>query len=728
MPKPVVSIPESLLPYKVHGLEVSWKTNSKEATARCLLCDKEDKFSIDINTSQWRCLRCGEMGNQYTFLRHLYEISASRSVSYTELAKSRGIKPETLERWGVVKSILTDEWIVPGYSADKTISQLYRWVKLPSEKKFKLLATKTIGHGLHGMNLFDDAKDTIYLCEGPWDAMKLWETLAAYRMSSEGPVPAKKGGARNLLAKANVLAVPGCTTFNENWAKVFQGKKVFIVFDNDYPKRNQKTGAEIEPAGLVGVKHISGMLHKLPKDIQYYEWGPGGYNRGIEDGADVRDLLNVDNPGQQLGKLLEGFVNTEKDWRKPKKLKEMQENALPEPQECKDWKAVSNTWRKAMKWMDGYDVSLSVMLACTMSTKLPGDQLWVKIVGPPSCGKTSLCEAISTAKKYVVAKSTIRGFHSGFKTGNDEDEEDNSLIVQVTGKTLVTKDGDTLLQSPNLGQILSEARDIYDGESRTHYRNKMSKEYEGVRMTWILCGTSSLRSMDKSELGERFLDCVIMDGIDEDMENDVLWRVVQRTNRNLSELDDKVKRDKNMEQAMALTGGYVCYLRENAISLLNAVQVDEWVLRRIMELGKFVAYMRARPSTSQEETTEREFAARLTSQLMRLTKCMAVVLNKETVDREVVRRVTKVAMDTARGRTLDLGIKLYHHHDEGMELKTLSLLCRQDDGVTRKLIKFLREINVVEPVEYKRKGIRQKVRWKLTDTLYQLYDSVLEGT
>src|SRR5690606_35550052 len=142
-------------------------------------------------------------------------------------------------------------------------------------------------------------------------------------------------------------------------------------------------------------------------------------------------------------------------------------------------------------------------------------------------------EAISVNQDYVVAKSTIRGFHSGFKTdGNGE--EDNSLIDQIRDKTLVTKDGDTLLQSPNLGQILSEARDLYDSTSRTHYRNKMSRDYAGVRMTWLLCGTSSLREIDQSELGERFLDCVLMDDIDDELEDAILWRVANRVDRNMS--------------------------------------------------------------------------------------------------------------------------------------------------------------------------------------------------
>ena len=52
-------------------------------------------------------------------------------------------------------------------------------------------------------------------------------------------------------------------------------------------------------------------------------------------------------------------------------------------------------------------------------------------------------------------------------------------------------------------------------------------------MTWLLCGTTALREIDESELGERFLDCIVMDDIDNEMEDEILWRVVNRTDRSI---------------------------------------------------------------------------------------------------------------------------------------------------------------------------------------------------
>jgi energy-coupling factor transporter ATP-binding protein EcfA2 len=393
-----------------------------------------------------------------------------------------------------------------------------------------------------------------------------------------------------------------------------------------------------------------------------------------------------------------------------------------EPILCTDYKKLITAWRKALLWTTGLDRALAVMLASIVSTKSVGDQLWVKIIGPPACGKSTLCEAISVARKYIYAKSTIRGFHSGFKT---EGGEDNSLIPKIRDKTLVIKDGDTLLQAPNLSQILSEARDIYDRVGRTHYRNKVSNDYTNINMTLILSGTSSLRAIDSSELGERFLDCVIMEGIDDELEDEILLRVAHRANRNLSlESDGKpeTQYDAELCEAMKLTGGYVVYLRENAADILAGVEIQEKELKECIILGKFVAYMRARPSKIQKETAERELAARLVSQHIRLGKCLAAVMNKTRLDSAVMERVTSVAMDTCRGQTLEIVGEIYK---ENSGLRALALATGYTEGQTRGMLRFLSRIGVVEKcIETTKEGVRKHPYWKLTNTLNSLYESI----
>jgi hypothetical protein len=367
------------------------------------------------------------------------------------------------------------------------------------------------------------------------------------------------------------------------------------------------------------------------------------------------------------------------------------------------------------------------MLAAVTSTKALGDQLWFKVIGPASCGKSTLCEALSTNTEFVIAKSTIRGFHAG---NVEEGAEDHSLIVRVRDKTLVTKDGDTLLQSPNLSQILAEARDVYDTVSRTHYRTKGgNRDYAGIRMTWLLCGTNALRSIDQSELGERFLDCVIMETIDEDMEDEILMRVAHRAKSNVSiEADGEAisRQDPDMTTAMQLTGGYVGYLRNNAAELLARTHMNDEELKRCTRYGKFVAFMRARPSNRQKETAEREFAARLVTQHIRLAMCLSVVLNRPSVDTDVMKRVRRIALDTARGNTLQIAHLLYRHKEKGLEPQVITRFIAAKDDETRKLLRFLRLIGCIENFEPPSKaGVRFNARWRLTEKFTYLYEQVV---
>lgn len=392
---------------------------------------------------------------------------------------------------------------------------------------------------------------------------------------------------------------------------------------------------------------------------------------------------------------------------------------------CDSYRDLVTAWRKALRWTDGLDHALAVMLAAVASTKMLGDQLWVKIIGPAACGKSTLSEALTINRKYVRAQSTFRGFYSGYRSAESGgDSQDNSLIPLIRGKTFIIKDGDALLQAPNLSQILSEGRDLYDTVSRPHYRNRMGKNYEGIRTTVILCGTSSLRAIDQSELGERFLDCVIMEGINDELEDEILWRVVNRADRNLSvESNGKpeTQYEPDLVKAMQLTGGYVEWLRENAVDLLPTIDYPEPMRRLVTRLGKFVAYMRARPSARQSEGGEREFATRLVSQLARLGKCLALVLNRDSVDAVVMARVRRVALDTARGRTLAILHHMLDAEDGGVEPRRLGMLMGFPEEKTRDLLRFLRQIGAIEHYEDQVKGIGGRIRWRLTPKMHRLY-------
>lgn len=267
-------------PYIFHGLDLNWKNGDAHATGDCPWCGKENHFSVSIDKGLWRCLVCGEGsekggGNALIFLRMLHSRSDSSELMTAYLLEDRKLLgPKTVDDWRLKPSLIDRVWLVPGYNAKGDIAQLYRFVKV--EGKYRLLATPELSSGLFGVSAYDKKRRTVWLCEGPWDGMALYETLRAEGSSD------------------NVLAVPGANTFQEAWRPLFAGKTVNLLFDNDYPKRNPRTGKYAPAAGTAGMKRVAGILSAgkaPPKQINYVHWGDEGYDPGLPDGYDVRDAL-----------------------------------------------------------------------------------------------------------------------------------------------------------------------------------------------------------------------------------------------------------------------------------------------------------------------------------------------------------------------------------------------------------------------------------------------------
>jgi hypothetical protein len=770
MPK-VSDIPKVLRPFQSLGVVLSPPSlgGGDHATGDCPFCGREGKFSVSLASGQWDCKVCAESGNTVGFLRKVYEESDNgceakgvvRGAAFRSLAAERGLLyPQTLAYWGVRQSLLTAEWLLPGCGTGGKIDQIYRYVPSLDVKhrgtakhitlcgpEYIGTGGEPVGHALFGPVLtgfYDPTRPDVYICEGTWDGMALWEALLAGKRSNsptdKNRIVISKGGKGCMLARANVLAVPGSAVFLPQWASLLSGKRVFLLYDSDRPRTHPRTGKEMPPAGLAGMRRVAHMLANPtggvgpPKSINYLHWGDRGFDPDMPDGYDVRDCLRagvtVSGRLAQLDTLLSRLAPIPKEWTAPPSYSSQRMSGGGQliSAQCEKWSEVEAAWRDAMPWTSGLQAALTVMLATVTSTPFVGDQLWVKIVGPPSTGKSTLCEAVCVNKKYAYLSSITRGFHSGYKTDKDG-KEDHSLVAKLAGLTLVTKDGDALVQSPNLGQILAEGRDLYDGAYQTDYRNAISRGGSGHRMTWILCGTSALRVIDASELGERFLTCSILDYIEEELERRISLSAAQRSFANLSiESNGQLRGQYSPKifRAMQLTGGYIDYLRASPVKLVSQVRMSAQVMEAITEYGRFVAYMRARPSKN-PEMAERELSARLSSQMVRLARCLAAVLQRDHVDSTVLATVHKVALDTSRGRSLEVAGYLAKV-PEGLATKAISTLLGETDDKCRVLLKFMRQIRLIElHTPSHSRHVVSHPKWILTPSVAKLYTKVVGG-
>lgn len=738
-------VPLGLKPYSAHGLDL--RVQGKRAIGDCPFCGKADKFSVNLDTGQAHCFTCtldenspkGGL-NPLSFIRKLWEVSFAATTDWSDLAADRGLlHPETLEAWGVARSVVNGEWLVPAYDTAGKLHQLHRYTRLPNKKGVWsrcLPATPGVWEegkalGLFGGQLLAGNKLDLFICEGPWDAMALWEALKIAKLGDEGlSVTGNEGS--SLAATSNVIGIPGVKSWQARWNVVATGKRVFLPFDNDHPK--EVSGQTQAGAGLQGMERTAKVLtaaKEPPAEVNWLRWGDGelGHNPGLKSGHDLRDSLKGESAERvaALAGLLAKFEAIPEEWVGRPAASEGGTEIKPLP--CRDWKTLVNAWQKALYWRRDLGDGLAVMLAIALSKLQRGNQLFLQLLGDAGSAKTLLCEAMLVSKHCILAEH-ITGFHSGWKSGQGEDY---SFIARANGKVWITPEGDTMMSSPHAAELMSQTRRIFDGATSAGYKTlKEDRKYPGLRTPWIMAATPAIMDRDQARLGDRFLRFMI-DAPDDDDEDEILNRAAY------AELES-VKRSSNcaagsiMDEALLnayrLTGGYVDWLAENAEELIGGVAVDDAAFTKTCRAyARFTAALRARPSsdkTKEEEHDTKELPTRLTRQYVRLASCLAPVLGYNRINTDVMRIVRKVAIDTARGRTLEIARALASKGRAGMVTATVAGTTGHSDTSERRMLYFLQRsrIGVVEMFYGSDGGMGKRQHWRLTDKFSALYDRV----
>lgn len=754
-------LPEKIRPFVFHGMNV--KVNNKESRSDCPFCNTKDKFYINTKSGKWNCKVCTESGNIFTFLTAIHKQGSSTIRSLKPLAENRGLQIETLKTWGIVKSPLNDDYIIPMYNAHGKIANLGRILEVKEKVKIdgKLVEKKvmkvygTAGCKLHpfGTQLLTNAHTTRFVTEGPWDGMALYELLAAHRLNGD-KFTKTTTASRSLLKDHGVLATPGCSNFDQSWFAYFastdttKGAKTtsdfsdsgicnIICYDNDWPKKT-KTGQMICP-GRDGTKRIAQLASNLVDvpSIKYLRWGPKGYTKKLDNGYDLRDLIR-DKPAKEVYDDLKSLAHKLDVERSETVSKEP--TVIPIPRDS--FLALCKDYQKVLHFSDQLKDSLAICLAVVLSTELEGDQLFLRLIGPAGSGKSTLAEAISAATDYCFPTSIQTGFHSGFTGGNRN--TDASLIPRMDKKTVIIKDADTLITAPGRERILGELRDIWDGVTRSNYRNRISREYEGLKITFILCGTDTLRELNRAVAGERFLDCEIIGKTDTRPYVDrALDNTIAKVFSGLATPDQASEAKMDIKYLKQTTVGFIQHLKET-IQTRQPPEFDAHAQESIKALATVVGYVRTRVCKEKDGPGYRpriETPTRLTSQLAKLAICLALVMDKPSIDEEILRIVKKIATDTVNNYEMEIVDLLAKK--AGIGKKKTATSSNTPIGLTKRqvastlklsetkignLLNDMQTVGIVERDSRSNKsgiGGRNTHFWRLTDTLIDLYTTAM---
>lgn len=398
--------------------------------------------------------------------------------------------------------------------------------------------------------------------------------------------------------------------------------------------------------------------------------------------------------------------------------------------ECVTWERVLDAWGQALHMRGDLADALAAMLATAASTMRAGDQqVFLQVIGAPGSAKTRICDAMLTSEHcYLLDRLT--GFFSGMRGPNGEDL---SPIADMSGKTLITPEADMLMSSAAFGDLMGQTRRIFDGTASVRYRNQAQATlHTGLRTPWIMAGTpETMLKTDQSRVGDRFIRTYIREPSDEERRR-ILGRacmtefdtVLHEANcRPDSLLDEKLR------TAYELTGGYVDWLRANVNAQIADLRFDRAeAALRIEECAEFAAALRARPDPDvrKDAVDTKELPARLCKQFVRIGVCLAVALNRPGIDAEVLRIIRKLALDTARGKTLDMVRSLHqsnpHLGGGAATADSVAVWTGQTIDRTRALLNFMSRIGVVSSA--RDKGTSRMV-YRVTPKMIGYYEAVV---
>lgn len=727
--------PKFAKPFIYHGVDFT-KRDSKEWIGICPFCDKP-KFHLQTETGQADCKVChwetqykedGVSANHYGFIRYLWRVSydSTKPLDYGWLSAHRKLPAEAMREWGICKSVTTGEWLVPGYGVKDVpnIVQVYKYVNIKG--KYELLPTPGFADGeSHGILLprsYNDNGNRLYITEGAWDAIAV-----SCRLNSD---------VSNSF-RGTVLGVPGCGIFRKDWQRYTAGKEVVFLYDNDHPKINAATKTSYQGA-LAGTKRAASIVMGGDEGVKanecyWLDWNLDGkgYDPDLEDGYDVRDWLMKD--GKPLDRLLSYIRPVPNEWLGDSttstsvSLNKKNSQAI-QCVECRSWKELTDQFRLAAKWTPELNGALAVALACVCSVRGVGEPLWTRLISPPSTYKSQLCKALGTNTTYTIMDDGMSGFYSGMDSG---DGKDHSLVTKWFDKTLITKEGSTLFTNQRSEQIIGEARAIYDGEIDRRWNNGKHCHHRGWRGTWLLAGTPQMKDYDDNQLGPRFIDYTIVKNISDELEDDIIMRAgMEQAGSGIVNGEIDSSENPDYLQARKLTGGYINYLRigidTNSFILPS---IPHTVLVQIGYLAKFIERMRGRPSKNlSSENTNIALGARVMRQLVKLARFLCLVMQRESIDKDVMNVVCKVAMDTSDGWSQEVVNALSQasrEGDEELEPNTIAKRCNKDIRSLAPIHSYLSSVGVLEwytPTDMP-SPVRQ-ARLRLTEGFRKLYSQV----
>jgi hypothetical protein len=175
------------------------------------------------------------------------------------------------------------------------------------------------------------------------------------------------------------------------------------------------------------------------------------------------------------------------------------------------------------KWLHLPDsMSLYVVLGALAANLLPGDPLWLLMIGPPGSGKTELILPLAKLANVIMASTLTEAALLSGTASRDKAKESSGGLLRLIGTfgILLCKDFTSVLSMnrDSRAAVLAALREIYDGSWTRHVGTDGGKSMAWNGKLGLIAGCTSVIDQHHAvtaAMGERFV-MYRMPPIDED--------------------------------------------------------------------------------------------------------------------------------------------------------------------------------------------------------------------
>lgn len=333
------------------------------------------------------------------------------------------------------------------------------------------------------------------------------------------------------------------------------------------------------------------------------------------------------------------------------------------------------------KWLLIGDTGLiKIIVATVLANRLPVEPVWLLIVAPPGGAKTELLSGLkSLDDAYFMSDLTPQTFLSG-----DKSSKDASLLMRLPKQViLILKDFTTVLEMhpDKRSAILSQLREIYDGDFRKEFGTGESKIWEGK--LGFMAGVTPIIDQHQAvyhTLGERFIQ----------------YRPVQadRLKVSLRAINNSGSEKPMRQEIQAAFANCI-----NSVKLPDTpMQLPEQYKQRIARLAMFCS--QARSSVVRNGNTRViefipgiEVPTRLVKQYMNLFSGLALISGGYTEDDYQL--IYKIGMDSLPSIKHHI-IDYLHESDSSKTLKDIASTSRYPESTIRNKLEELEAVGVLQ--------------------------------